>query len=145
MIIRGANAAGMDDFLAHAPGLYQTQSQTGQTRFAPFFRMAGRMTARGGVGCWLRNWFAIGRFTRGQAWLLAFWWDCRRNYRASIPSGEGATYVTRRFVRIFDALTDNPIGYLLATVVGVWIYLGLWVRAEVCDFTRIDSKNTRDG
>ena len=91
------------------------------------------MTAQGGIKPCLRRWHAIGRFTRGEAWLLAFWWDCRRNYRAALPAGEGPTPVTDRFLKGFGALTDNPVGDLLAMAVGVMIYLGLWGCAEARD------------
>ena len=69
---------------------------------------------------------------RKHAWQLSFAIDARRAFRNGLPVGQGQPLFTRWFEPVYDLLTDNPVGRLLATLLLYLWFLctGVWLRTQ---------------
>ena len=69
---------------------------------------------------------------RRHAWQLAFALDARRAFRRGLPVGQGGMSLIRSLEPLYDLLTDNPIGRLVATILlRLWFEVtGLWLRRK---------------
>lgn len=75
-MMMGLYSVGVEDFFVRAPGVYQTQQQTGVLLLTPFFRLIRRMMIDdwGLVGS-IRIFYLLGRYIRQNSWQMFFFLD----------------------------------------------------------------------
>lgn len=88
-LLRAFDALALPSFFRHAAELYRVHSAAQRLVLPLFFQAAHGSLWDDGVREGLRRWLRAGRYVRSQAWQLAFWLDCRRNFRRSLPPGHG--------------------------------------------------------
>jgi hypothetical protein len=77
------------------------------------------------------RWLAAGGFARENAWLLAFWRDCRRNWRASVPAGEARTPRADRLEKRFAAKEVGRLGRAAFAPLAAALFYAFWGFAEL--------------
>jgi hypothetical protein len=128
-LLRATAAMGMEPFLAQAPDLYRAAGEDAPERrlaVAPLCRAAHRHLPRGGMRAWGKRWLAAGGFARENAWLLAFWRDCRRNWRASVPAGEARAPRADRWEKRFAAGAGGRLGRAAFAPLAAALFYAFW-------------------
>ncbi|HEY5674484.1 MAG TPA: TIGR04283 family arsenosugar biosynthesis glycosyltransferase [Malonomonas sp.] len=123
---------GFTEFFDAAPDVYRQQSKTGKLRIRPFFCLIRQLFAELNWRDRWRVWRRSGAYVRKHAWQLSFAIDARRAFRNGLPVGQGQPLFTRWFEPVYDLLTDNPVGRLLATLLLYLWFLctGVWLRTQ---------------
>jgi rSAM/selenodomain-associated transferase 2 len=120
---------GWEDFFSDAIAVYRQQGACSHLPLRPFFRQFVRSLRREPLRRRLEIWYRSGSYVRGHAWQLAFALDARRSYRQGLAVGQGQLRWVARFEPLFNLLTNNPGGHLLATMLlWMWFYTTwLWL------------------
>jgi len=124
MCLRGIGYA---RFFQAAPGVYRRQNSNASLRVQPFFALVRKLFSEHSPPEKWRLWWRCGCYVRKEAWQLAFAGDARRAFRQGLPAGAGKLSLTEKFEPVYELLTDNPAGRLLATLL-----LRVWF--EVADY-----------
>ena len=121
---------GYDGFFITAPQVYQQLAAGTELQVYPFFQLIRRLFADLDRRSRWRIWWRSGCYIRKHAWQLAFAVDAKRAFRQGVPVGKGRPVLTQWFEPLFDLLTNNPLGRLLATILlYLWFYAtGIWLR-----------------
>jgi len=79
-MMMGLHCVGETEFFARAPGVYQTQQETGKLFLSPFFALIWRMIRQDwGVSGSIRVFYRLGRYIRQNSWQMFFFIDvCMR-------------------------------------------------------------------
>lgn len=114
---------GWEDFFVDAISVYRQQGSGDPLRLRPFFRQIRlsmkRVPFRQRLGIWYRS----GCYVRHHAWQLAFALDVRRAFKRGVPPGQGTIRWTPLLEPIYNLLTNNPVGRLVATLLlWLWFY-----------------------
>jgi len=115
-ILMCLRSVGYERFFLAAPDVYRQQSGGDKLRVRPFFCLVRKLFAEHNRRDRLRLWWRCGCYVRNHAWQLTFAWDARRAFRQGIPVAEAPMILTKNFEPIYNLLTDNPVGRLLATL-----------------------------
>jgi hypothetical protein len=119
---------GLTEFFSEAASAYRAQSKTGALELKPFFVLTHTIAKRLGILRATTMWYKTGAYVAGNAWQLAFAWDCRRNYARRLSPGEGPTPAIMFYDRWLRFFIDSPPGHLIATVLTfIWFYTTLLV------------------
>ncbi|MDF1553395.1 MAG: glycosyltransferase [Deferrisomatales bacterium] len=114
---------GLHGYFASAADAYRQQGDAGWLELPPFYRLAHRMMAAGGVGSMLKYWYRTGRYIAGNAWQLAFALDCRANQRDGWPPGQGPRLWLGRYRRWGRWLVESVVaGAVTALLTAGWSY-----------------------
>ncbi len=75
-MMMGLHSAGVDEFLACAPGVYRTQQDTGRLLLSPFFALIRQMMReKWRVGGTIRVFYLLGRYIRQNSWQMFYFFD----------------------------------------------------------------------
>ena len=122
---------GWVDYFQGAAQVYRLQ-QGQALRVYPFFQAVRQQM--NGLSCRQRwqIWHAAGGYVRDHAWQLTSALDARRAFRNKIPVEGVNPVITKAFEPVYDLLTDNRIGRLLATgLLRIWFEAtSLWLRCK---------------
>lgn len=123
---------GFNDFFVAAPDVYRQQAESDKLRVRPFFLLIQSLLAGLGRPAAGRVWWQAGAYVRSHAWQLVFALDARRAYRRRLPVGCGQMPLTSAFEPIFDLLTDNVLGRLVAMMLlRCWfVVTGRWLKRK---------------
>jgi rSAM/selenodomain-associated transferase 2 len=117
-------AIGWEAFFGQASGLYRQQAAAGSLDLGAFLEMIRSLLDQLPTTERRRLWQLTGSYVRSQGWQLALALDCRNNYRAGLPPGDGSTFWRTIFDRWYDRLSDNSAGrWLATTMVYTWFVL----------------------
>lgn len=116
---------GWDEPLRRAPGVYLPQARARSLAMAPFLRLVDACLQELPLRQRARIWYRTGNYVRGNAWQLALRRQARRAFAAGLPPAAVPSEPLLRFRQRFDALTDHPVGNLIAALL-TW----LWFRTR---------------
>ena len=122
-VISNFAAAGWEVFFREFPRLYANQEAAGRLDLASFLRETDRLMATLPLRQRLRLWYDTGRFVRDNAWQLALARDTARDFRQTLPAGEGDMRSLAFYDCCLNRLTDHPPGRALAA-----LFTWLWLR-----------------
>lgn len=116
-MMMGLHAAGAEEFFARAPGVYQTQQETGKLFLSPFFALIWRMMLKEwGVGGSIRLFYRLGRYIRQNSWQMFYFLDIRLR-----PAPGDIRYPFLDFHdRVFARCTDFKV---LNAVTGLFCFI----------------------
>ena len=127
---------GWNDFLTGAPNLYQQQQQSGKLLLLPFFQLIRKMLDELPLRQRWRYWWLAGSYVRDHGWQLFFAVDARRSFREGLPVGSGKTSTLLFFEPVYDLLTDNRAGRLIAVMM-----LRCWFRLILIWLSRVEGRD----
>ncbi|MCP3178070.1 TIGR04283 family arsenosugar biosynthesis glycosyltransferase [Desulfuromonas sp. KJ2020] len=107
---------GFDAFFDKAADIYRTHDQSRSLKLGPFFSLVHQLMRQQSIRRQLGIWYRTGKYVRSQGWQLAFWVDVRRAFKRGVSLQEIRTPFLQRFDRVWDPLTDHPLGNALATL-----------------------------
>lgn len=123
---------GWEQFFTEAGNVYRHQSEAEKLQVRPFFKLIGSLLAPLGPGAAWRIWWQSGCYVRRHAWQLTFAYDARQAFKCKIPVGQGQLTLSNWTQPLYDLLTDNPLGRVVATMLlRLWFELTcLWLKAK---------------
>jgi rSAM/selenodomain-associated transferase 2 len=134
-ILMCLRSIGYEPFFRAAREAYRQPRNGGKLRVRPFFGLVRRLFAGHSRREQWQLWWQCGCYVRQHAWQLAFARDARRAFSQGVPVGMGRIFLTRNLEPVFDLLTDNPPGRLLATLL-----LRCWFEASDFGLKRWEQK-----
>jgi rSAM/selenodomain-associated transferase 2 len=132
-IIMCLRAIGYEQFFQAAPEVYRQQLSGGKLQVRPFFKLVRSLFSAHNRSEQWQIWWRCGSYVRNHAWQLTFALDVKRSFRQGISVGKGRMSLTENFEPVFDLLTDNLFGRMLATLL-----LRLWFEATDYWLKRIE-------
>lgn len=129
-LIMGLYSIGLWRFFERAPGLYRSQADTvrnGRLQLTPFLRLTRELLAAMPVRERLRTWLRVGRYVRGNAWQVFFFFDVL----ARPLLGPGRYPMLRLHDRLLAPLIHHRLMDLPVTAA---VYL--WVRGVLTPYYR---------
>lgn len=128
-LIMGMDAAGAEAFFADAPRVYAAQHETEYLRLLPYLALAWRVLLRAGPLGALGILYRAGRYARGNAWQLFFWWD--------VLFGLSRRPALRLHDRFIGPVIANPVGdAVAAALIAIWFLVILPATYVVLDLRR---------
>jgi hypothetical protein len=131
-IIMNFAAQGWERFFRELPELYASHGGNDRLPFAHMLKDIGNLIGSLPLKQRLSLWYETGRYVRSNAWQIPFFLDVRRNFRAGLGVAEGDNSLLSLHDRFMDGVTDNPAGYLLASLL-TWV----WFRIARLNFKNI--------
>jgi hypothetical protein len=128
--LRCFDAIGFHQFFYRARAAYRQQGENRPLELRPFLKLAHELALRRGWPGYLGWWYKTGRYVRGNAWQLVFALECGINRRRGFTPGARAPKFTEGFERVFNFITDNPVGNALAGGLTHAVFHGLWAVLE---------------
>ena len=121
-MMMGLHSIGIEEFFAHAPGVYQVQQDTGTLVLSPFFGLIWRMMREEwGLRGSIRVFYLLGRYIRQNSWQMFYFLDIR--LRSLLGAGR---YPFLNFHdRVFASCTDFKIFDALAGVLCFIWFMGI--------------------
>ncbi len=117
-------AIGWVTFFDQARGLYRQQVAADHLELGAFLELIRSLLGQLPTTERRRLWQLTGSYVRSQGWQLGLALDCRNNYLAGLPPGEGSIFWRTVFDRWYDRLSDNFAGRWMATIlVYTWFVL----------------------
>ena len=123
-ILMCLRTVGYERFFQAAPDIYRQQPSGRPLMVRPFFGLVRKLFAEHNLRQRGLLWWRCGSYVRNHAWQLTFALDAKRAFRTGLPIAEAPMPLTERFEPVYDLLTDNPLGRLLASLL-----LRLWFEA----------------
>jgi rSAM/selenodomain-associated transferase 2 len=123
-IIMNFAALEWETFFRELPSIYAGHYQSGRIALAPMLRAISRLIGALPPRRRLHLWYATGAYVRSHAWQIPFFLDTRRNFRRSLPAGEGKTPLLDLHDRYLYRLTDHLPGRLAAAFL-TWLWFRL--------------------
>jgi rSAM/selenodomain-associated transferase 2 len=131
-IIMNFAAQGWGRFFRELPGIYDSNKRRGRLPLTNMLKEIGYLINSLPLKQRLSLWYETGRYVRYNAWQIPFFLDVRRNFRGGLGVGEGDNSLLSIHDRYLDRVTDNPAGYLLASLL-TWA----WFRIARLNFKNI--------
>lgn len=114
VLIMGMFHLDSDYFFTRATEAYRDSNPDGTLNLAPFFQLAHEAVSNQGLAKGLVRWIRIGRYATKNLWQVRLAYQIGRSQ---------ADRWLNNYDRYLKPLTDNPVGYLLGTlVVFTWFY-----------------------
>ncbi len=121
-------SVGWNDFFDRAPEIYRQQNNTDQLRVGPYFDLIRGMLAALPYAERWQIWSQCGSYVRRHGWQLFFLLDVARAHRSGLPHEKVRFQVLAYCEPVFDVLTDNRLGRLVATLLlRIWFSLSAFI------------------
>ncbi|SHI51325.1 transferase 2, rSAM/selenodomain-associated [Malonomonas rubra DSM 5091] len=123
---------GWQQFFVEAAGVYRQQNKADQLQIRPFFALVRQLLKALPVKERFLLWWRCGGYVRRHAWQLFFAVDAMRAFYLKFPPGQGSLRVTNCFEPLWNLLSDNLFGRLVATfALRCWFEIvDLWLRVR---------------
>lgn len=142
-LLRAFAALELPAFFSPAAELYRVQPRAVSLELAPFFQAAHRAVWGAGAREGIRRWLRVGSYVRSQAWQVAFWFDCRLNFRRGLRPGRGPS----PRLEAYDLWVGAPrrrvvLDAAAAALTAGWLYAGLAWSLVPVHFRRRGPRNS---
>lgn len=134
-ILRTCDAIGLHDYFPRARAAYQDQGRASRLRLGPFLDELGSLLNDADWRTAFAQLVRAARFVTSQAWQLAFWWDCRRAFRARRGTRDIAVPTLTRFDRRIAPIITGPVGVISVTAILIAAWWALTFFRVVRKFT----------
>jgi hypothetical protein len=114
---------GEQNYFKLAGDIYKQQNLTQQLDLKPFLKITHQYMNSGGLKAAFRRWYQTGGYISGNAWQLAFAFDCQKNKRLGMPpNADDAPFLEFYEKYIAGAANWSVIKLLTSLVTIVWFY-----------------------
>ncbi|MDD2335315.1 MAG: TIGR04283 family arsenosugar biosynthesis glycosyltransferase [Geobacteraceae bacterium] len=134
MILMALDAVGREDFIRELPGIYAAQSKAGRLRLFPFLNRIRLLITRLPYAARIKFWFSVGHYVSMNAWQIPFFLDMRKNYRNTIPVGQGKTTHLEFFDRRWYIFFRSRPMALFAAGLAFFSFRGFCLLARMRDW-----------
>lgn len=125
--------AGLTEYFERARGHYRQQRDAGTLTLTPFLETLEDILDELSPERRRRIWREAAGFVRTQCWQLLLAWRVRQGRWTVASDPQEIERVLEGFDRIFNCLTDNPVGHFAARFL-----LRLWLQKQKRDWRRLD-------
>ena len=116
------------DFFKKAPQVYRSQDRTNRLQLQPFFSLVSDLLKPLPLKQRCDLWLATGRYVRGQAWQIGWFFDCKNAFKSGKPHPSTPGPWLQWFDKWFEPMTNHWLGNLLtAVLVRTWFAKRLWL------------------
>jgi len=115
------------DFFQRAPEVYNQQDKSKALKLQPFFQLIRSLLKQMPMNRRFDVWLETGRYVKGQAWQIGWFFDCRKAFRQGGHRPVQPGPWLKWFDGWFEPLTNHLLGDLLtAVLVRAWFSFRLW-------------------
>lgn len=117
------NAMNEAAYFEKARDIYKQQDQTSKLQLRPFLKLTHRYMYNNGFKRAFHRWYETGAYIAGNAWQLAFAFDCRKNRKQGLEPNANETTALEFYDKHLSRYANWPVvKFLTALLTMIWFY-----------------------